>query len=259
MNLVINGGEAIGEKQGTVSVSLETAAMTSDELAVYGRITNTRLSEGTYVKLDVSDNGVGMNHETINKIFDPFFTTKFTGRGLGLSAVLGIIRGHEGGITLESTECRGTTFRIVLPACPAPKRYESTAPDDAARTHPISTTVLVIDDEPDVATTAKEMLEMGTYQTLVATNPVDGVELFRQSHARVGLVLLDLTMPEMSGKEGVEALQAIDPAVRIIISSGYTEEEVAKRIGALSVAAFIQKPYRLSSFLSIVDNVLRGT
>ncbi len=120
MNLTINSGEAIGDRQGIVSVILAEAAFGRDELVPYGKLTNANLMEGRYGLIEVSDNGSGMSEETIHKIFDPFFTTKFTGRGLGLSAVLGIIRGHKGGIIVENRDGGGTTFRILLPAVTPP-------------------------------------------------------------------------------------------------------------------------------------------
>jgi two-component system, cell cycle sensor histidine kinase and response regulator CckA len=257
MNLIINGGEAIGERKGAVTVTLSQMMLTSGDLRPYGRITNTALKQGQYALLEVSDTGVGMSRETMDKIFDPFFTTKFTGRGLGLSAVMGIIRGHEGGIMMESTEGAGTTFRIALPICTAPIAIDDRLEEDSPSEAPLTTTVLIIDDEAEIAEIAKEMLEVADYTTIVSLNPLEAIEVYRKQRSSIGLVLLDLTMPEMSGKEVVETLQAIDPAVRIIISSGYTEEEVAKKIGALKAAAFIQKPYRLQSLLGLVKDVMQ--
>ncbi|HLP14838.1 MAG TPA: response regulator, partial [Bacteroidota bacterium] len=257
MNLIINGGDAIGEAQGVVSVTLETCVMDADELAPYGRIANTVLPSGAYACLEVRDNGIGMSRETMRKIFDPFFTTKFTGRGLGLSAVLGILQGHKGGLIVDSTEGKGTMFRLILPLCDAPDSGNQPSSEEIAPPALATTTILVIDDEADIAEMAQEILETAEYQVLVSLNPVEGVALFAREWSRIGLVLLDLTMPEMSGKEVVEKLQAILPDVKIIISSGYTQEEVAKRIGSLKVSAFIHKPYRLNALLSVVENVLR--
>ena len=157
----------------------------------------------------------------------------------------------------DQREGEGTTFRIILPLCTAPESVAEVTAEENISGPGTATTVLVIDDEADIASTAEEMLQSGNYKTVVRLNPVEGIETYKHEGSEIGLVLLDLTMPEMSGKEVVEALQAIEPAVKIIISSGYTEDEVAKRIGSLKVSAFIQKPYHLNALLSLVDNVLR--
>ncbi len=257
MNLIINGGEAVGDKQGVVSVSLGNVSMGAEELVPYGKLTNVELNSGIYALLEVKDSGRGMSLETLGKIFDPFFTTKFTGRGLGLAAVLGIIQGHQGGITVESDEGVGTTFRVVLPTFPAPViAEEGETPDERFNT-PVTTTVLVIDDEADVIAMAQEILETEHYKVLAEMNPIKGIQLYKQRQTEVGVVLLDLTMPEMSGKEVVDALQAINPAVKIIISSGYSEDEVDKKIGRAKVSGFIQKPYRLQSLLALVQSVIK--
>ncbi len=257
MNMIINGGDAIGDRQGVVSVSVSAVHMTRDELVQYGDLTNIALTEGEYALLSVTDNGSGMSADVRNKIFDPFFTTKFTGRGLGLSAVLGIIRSHEGGLSIESAEGIGTTFRVLFPLLPSPLSASAASNGAAVLPASATTTVLVIDDEEDVATTAQEMLVTGKYSTLIALNPVKGIELYRTRHSDIGVVLLDLTMPEMSGKEVVDALRMIDPDVRIIISSGYTEDDVAKRIQTAAISGFIQKPYRMQTLLALVESVVR--
>ncbi len=257
MNLIINGGEAIGDRPGVVSITLSAVALGIDQLAHFGRIAHTTLHEGVYASLEVSDSGVGMSQETLMKIFDPFFTTKFTGRGLGLSAMLGIVQGHKGGITVESTEGEGTTFRIVLPsvAPPAPVK-EPAGVETPSKT--LAATILVIDDEQNIATMAQEILEMENYTSLIELNPLRGIELYAQRKSEIGAVLLDLTMPEMSGKEVVDALRAINPGVKIIITSGYSQDEVTKKIDMASVSGFIQKPYRMQSLLTIVQRVLTG-
>ncbi len=256
MNLIINGGEAIGDRQGMVTVTLTAVTLGRDELLPFGRLTNSTLDEGRYALLVVTDTGSGMSRDTINKIFDPFFTTKFTGRGLGLSAVLGIIQGHKGGISVESIEGAGTAFRIVLPVVPSPNPGEESVLVERSKEPAAGTMILVVDDEEDVAAMAKEMLEAGHYRASFELLPARGIEFYRQHRSEIGMVLVDLTMPEMSGKEVVEALHAIDPDVKVIITSGYSEEDVTRKIGNAKVSAFIQKPYRLQSLLSIVHTVM---
>ncbi len=258
MNLIINGGDAIGEKQGIVSVTLTAVSLVRAELDHYSTLIGTSLSDGNYALLEVSDNGMGMSRETMNRIFDPFFTTKFTGRGLGLAAVLGIIRGHQGGITVTSKENEGTTFRVILPCGTT---SEASVELHLAPVSPpparVTTTILVIEDEQAIAELAKDILEAGNHTVTIALNPILGVELYRQHRLTIGLVLLDLTMPEMSGKEVMEALRAIDPQVKIILTSGYSAEVAIQTLGALHVSAFIQKPYRMETLLSMVRGALQ--
>jgi PAS domain S-box-containing protein len=258
MNLIVNGADAIGEKQGTVAVSLSSIDLGKDELTQYGKLTNTVLKEGRYALLEVRDNGIGMKPETMRHIFDPFFTTKFIGRGLGLSAVLGIIRGHDGGIAVDSVEGEGATFRVILPVAPIPEPEPEPAAKAEESLHGshTPTTVLVIDDEEDVAAMAKEILETEDYTVMIELNPIRGIEMYKQHRSEIGAVLLDMTMPEMSGKDVVEALRAIDPGVKIIISSGYSESEVQKQIGMGKVSGFIQKPYPLQLLVTKVQSVM---
>jgi two-component system, cell cycle sensor histidine kinase and response regulator CckA len=255
MNLIINGGESIGDRQGVVSISLTESEMNEAELSSYRRLTNIQLSAGRYACLEVRDTGIGMSRETLAKMFDPFFTTKFTGRGLGLSAVLGIIQGHKGGIIVESTEGSGTTLRVILPALAASVTAEA-PPSDRPPLQKVSTTILVIDDEEDLASIAQEMLEAGKFKALIELNPLHGIEFYKQHQSEIGVVLLDLTMPEMPGKDVADALMTINPQVKIIISSGYSEQEMAKKIGNVKVTGFIQKPYRMESLLALMRKLL---
>jgi signal transduction histidine kinase/CheY-like chemotaxis protein len=257
MNLITNGSEALEERHGIVSIRLSAVTMSTAELVPYGRLLGSVLKPGEYAVLEVSDNGIGMSTEMQKKIFDPFFTTKFLGRGLGLSAVLGIIRGHEGGIAIESAVGAGTTFRVLLPTQPAPPHSSAPAPRAATTTsEPIKTTVLVIDDELEVASATGEMLETADYRSVIEIDPRRGIEVYKRLHAEIGLVLLDLTMPELTGREVAVALEAIDPEVKIIISSGYSEDEGSKQMGDTKYSGFIQKPYTLQSLAAIVGSVL---
>ena len=256
MNLIINGGEAIGNRNGIVSVSMSAVTMCSEELLPYGRLTNSTLKPGTYALLEVADNGSGMNRDVLAKIFEPFYTTKFTGRGLGLSAVLGIINGHRGGITVESREGEGTTFRVLLPACVPPKA-EAELPAECGHPFPaVTTTVLIIDDDANIASIAGEIVEAGQYKAIIELNPLLAIDTYKHHRCDIGLVLLDLTMPEMSGKEVVLALKTINPNIKIIISSGYSEAEMQKVIGPGNVAGFIEKPYRMQALLNLVQRVM---
>ena len=195
-----------------------------------------------------------MTPETIEKIFDPFFTTKFTGRGLGLAAVLGIVRGHRGAIKVYSTPGQGTTFKILLPAAGqhVVKAEEVSVAPATAR----GETVLVVDDEQIVRRTAKTMLEGYGYSVVLAENGREAVELYRVLADKIALILLDMTMPLMGGEETLRELKTIRPDVRVLLSSGYNEVEAVRRFTGKGLAGFIQKPYSAIALTEKVRSVL---
>jgi PAS domain S-box-containing protein len=255
-NLCINSTEAIAGNHGMITVTLSEATMTHDDLLPYERIMKSPLDAGDYAVLTVKDTGAGMSRETMDKMFDPFFTTKFTGRGLGLSAVFGIINGHKGGIVVESEEGAGTVFHIILPIIA--RRHTATDPA-LTPTHvvsPAAAAILVIDDDEDHAGMARDMLVLGKYTAYVERSPVQGIEFFEQHQSEIGLVLVDLTMPELSGKEVVRRLKQIHPEVRIIVTTGYEQADTARRLGNETVSGYIQKPYRVKELLDVVHTVL---
>ncbi|MGK2858640.1 MAG: AAA family ATPase [Thermoanaerobaculia bacterium] len=257
MNLIMNAGEAIGEKQGAVSVEVSRVSMRREELSRYETRTGSTLAEGTYALLTVTDSGAGMDRETVERIFDPFFSTKFIGRGLGLAAVLGIVRGHDGGLTVESQEGSGTTFRVLLPSVGAPVISEETPPIEPRPAGTEPATILIIDDEDYIVSMMSDVLELGSYRTLTATDPVIGVKLYEEQWRTIDLVILDYSMPKMNGKEVLIELRKINPEVRVILSSGYSDEELAHLMGDGRPLAVIQKPQTADEILSIVDRVLR--
>ncbi len=255
MNLVINGAEAIGENRvGTVSVRTSLRELSPDEAGALFKSEPT--APGTYIQLEVSDTGEGMDEATKARIFDPFFTTKFMGRGLGLAAVQGIVRRHRGAIAVHSMPGRGTSFRILLPvngrqATRVEKRQEGAnliAPGSVA---------LVIDDEQVVLKIAQDVLSRRGMRVLTADNGKSGVEIFREHHSIVSVVLLDLKMPVMGGDEAFPLLHQINPDVPIILSSGFDEREVTQRFGDRKPAGFLQKPYTSQRLISAVAAVLR--
>jgi len=240
MNLVINGAEAIGpQENGTVLVT--TGAQLVDEHYLLTTLGDaSALAIGTYVSLEVHDTGCGMDEATLNRIFDPFFTTKFTGRGLGLAAVQGIVRGHKGTMKVYSRPGAGTTFKVLFPATDQPSPPKKTGPP---LTVPKNELVMVIDDEEIIRRTAKSMLERFGYTVVVAENGKEGIELFQVLAEKVTAVLLDMTMPIMNGEEAFSQLKAIKPDVKVILSSGYNEVEAVRRFTGKGLAGFIQKPY----------------
>jgi PAS domain S-box-containing protein len=240
-NLVLNAGEALGERAGTVTVETGVRDLPAGAPAEppFGR-----LAPGRYVFAVVTDTGAGMDPATRARIFDPFFTTKFTGRGLGLAAALGIARAHHGAIRVESAPGRGSRFEVLLPAVETrvfhmPAAGQIEGPDARPRT----TTILVVDDEEVVRRTTSAMLERRGYRVLLAENGQQAIELLRQRPKEVSLILLDLAMPVMGGEEAVRFLHAIRHDVPILISSGYSESEVARRFSATRVAGYVRKPY----------------
>ena len=254
MNLVTNASEAIGEESGLSSIRTSTIQC---ERAFLERVQlEPPLSEGRYVCLEVSDTGCGMDEETKAKVFEPFFTTKFTGRGLGLAAVQGIVRGHKGAIWIESQPGVGTTVKVLFPALD--QRLEPSQPRARPDSHwRGGGIVLVVDDDEmirDLATTALEQLG---FSTLEAEDGAEAVALFRERHAEIKCVLLDLMMPNMGGAEAFEELRKIRAEVPVILSSGYSEEKSTEQLGG-RLAGFLQKPYRLAALKQKLQEVLGG-
>jgi signal transduction histidine kinase/CheY-like chemotaxis protein len=249
MNLTINAAEAIPAEavgQVVVSTGLRHFSQPPDpQNFIAGEI-----RPGAYVSLLVSDNGSGMDEATRTRIFDPFFTTKFTGRGLGLAAVLGIVGGHSGALKVISEPGKGSCFEALFPAAPdlAEETVEPTPrPAEKART---SRKILVIDDEITVRRTAKLALERHGYEAVLAENGREGIEIFRVLEGKISAVLLDLTMPGMNGHEVLKRLQTIRPDVRVVLSSGFDESEVVQQFSGKGLAGFLQKPYTVDALIN---------
>ncbi|RMH52058.1 MAG: response regulator [Zetaproteobacteria bacterium] len=256
MNLVINGAEAIGtENSGIISVETGVEELDADALAKM--VEGARLQPGCYVFLEVADTGCGMDEETQERIFEPFFTTKFTGRGLGMSAVLGIVRGHHGALRVHSELGRGTTFRMVLPATeetPSADKAATGAQKEAAWRG--GGTVLVVDDEESIREAAAMMLEDAGFRTITAADGEEGVAQFRRHREAIDLVLLDMTMPRMDGRACCDAIRAIDPQAAILLSSGYSEEEATRLFADRTISGFVQKPYTPQRLVAAVRRLM---
>ncbi|MCA1827505.1 MAG: ATP-binding protein [Myxococcales bacterium] len=251
MNLVLNAAEAIGERDGDVTVGLgeeEVGAEGGGDLV--GR---ERLADGRYVRLTVSDTGTGMDEKVRSRIFDPFFTTKSTGRGLGLAAVLGIVRGHGGALRIDSTPGRGTRFDVLLPAAGARAYPAKSGEPSASRGRG---TILVIDDEEHVRVATARLLSAMGYDVLEASDGEQGAEIFKLRGGTVNAVVLDLTMPHLSGEETLALLRTIDPAVRVVFFSGYAENELAERLEPLHPAAVLHKPFTRQQLAAAVEAAL---
>ncbi len=241
MNLVINAGEAIGENPGTIVIATGVTHVDRDDLAEAQSGDDT--AEGEYVFLEVSDSGVGMDAETRARIFDPFFTTKFTGRGLGLASVLGIVRGHRGGLKVYSEVGKGTAFKVLLPIAAAPGTPVETAADPGAWSG--QGMVLIIDDEQSIRSVAARMLMRLGFQVVEAADGASALEIVRAPPAPLTAALLDLTMPGLSGEETLRRLRRLDNNLPVILMSGYNERDVLDRFVGREPAGFLQKPFKL--------------
>ena len=252
LNLITNAAEAIGTKTGCIRVSTGEVRLDEDPgLRLPG---GDPLAPGSYATLEVSDTGAGMAPEIRASIFDPFFTTKATGRGLGLAALLGILRGHRGGIQIESALGKGTTFRLFFPL-----RATALHPTEAAA-HPapleLSGEVLVADDEPIVLDAGCALLESMGFTVITAEDGEAAIARFLEHLDRLRLVILDQTMPRMSGADAFRAIRRLRPDLPVILSSGYSEEEVGDALQAEGLDGFLQKPYRLADLEGVVRRVL---
>jgi PAS domain S-box-containing protein len=250
MNLVINGAEAIGPAGGRVIVSTRLTEL--DGTFARDSLAGNNIEPGQFVLLEVHDTGAGMDEDTLARIFDPFFTTKFTGRGLGLAAVLGIVRGHRGAIKVYSNPGKGTTFKVFFPIASGQVLPKPVTPVFDYRGN---ATVLVVDDEAVVQKLARSTLERYGYHVLTASNGKEALDAIGSNGNKIALVLLDMTMPIMSGEETLAKLKTLRPFVKVIASSGYNEIEALRRFGE-GVAAFLQKPYRASQLVEKVKLTL---
>ncbi|OGV76056.1 MAG: hypothetical protein A3K19_02400 [Lentisphaerae bacterium RIFOXYB12_FULL_65_16] len=258
MNLVTNASEALGDKAGQIVVRTEVH---DADLAYLSRSrTEEKPPPGRFVVLEVTDTGCGMDEATQERLFDPFFTTKFTGRGLGMCVVMGIVSGHKGAITVDSALGRGTTVRVLFPAGEAKAAAQPAAPTAEATPAPEgegrAATVLVVDDEDMVRCVCKEMVEALGYTVITARDGQDGVDTFRQHAGQIDGVILDVSMPRMDGLQALAELRRVRPDVRVILSSGYAEHEAARRFAGSGSVAFIHKPYVLNTLRQTLRRVL---
>jgi len=251
MNLVSNAAEAIGTDGGFVT--LATGALECDHDFLNSTWLRQDLPAGTYVFIEVQDTGCGITAEVQQRLFDPFFSTKFTGRGLGLAAVLGIVRGHKGSIKVESTVGKGSTFRIYLPALPV-ETVKLEIKDPVKKLWHGSGTILLVDDEETVRALSQQMLERLGFDCLTAANGVEALRVFQANSEKISAVLLDLSMPYMDGEQAFYKLQHLKPDVRVVMSSGYNLRNIAQRFQGKGLAGFIHKPYEMD----MLSETLRG-
>lgn len=240
MNLVMNASEAMGDGSGLITVSTHTRQADRKYLSDLAGAQD--LTPGNYVVLEIADNGCGMSPEVKARIFEPFFTTKFTGRGLGLAAVLGIVQGHRGALKVESQAGCGSTFTLLLPAA-GPPTGETNLVRRKVQPWRGTGTVLVIDDEAGVRMVATRMLKALGFEVLTASDGEQGLEIYRANADRVDAVLLDLTMPRTGGEETFHAIRSVRADACVVLMSGFSEQEAAARFIGTGLAGFVQKPF----------------
>jgi PAS domain S-box-containing protein len=251
LNLVTNAVEALPGPGGRITVTTGARPCGPKDWAETYR--GADLPEGLYVLLEVRDNGRGMDAETMGRIFDPFFTTKFTGRGLGLAAVLGIVRGHRGAIQVVSAPGQGATFRVFLPA------FEAAAPADVPTAGSGAGKVLVVDDDAMVRGVTVSALRSAGLDVLSAGGGREAVAVMQAQGAEIGLVLLDLVMPGTGGDETLRELRRLRPGLRVLLVSGCTEKEATTRFAGQGLAGFVQKPWRVPDLVGRVRRLLGVT
>jgi CheY-like chemotaxis protein len=258
MNLITNASDALKGYSGTVRVATREIEISRDVLGSY-QLGDT-IEPGRYVCLEVTDSGAGMDEDVAARIFDPFFTTKFTGRGLGLSAVLGIVRAHHGAIRVESKPGLGTTIRLLLPPSRVPSDDRQIGLE-GLRVGPAwrgSGTVLIADDEPPVLRVLSRTLERAGFDVVTATNGREALERFTERGGDFVAVILDMTMPEQGGRETLVALRRAGADVPIILSSGYSADEASAEFEGDQPDGFIQKPYATSALLATLESLIEG-
>jgi two-component system cell cycle sensor histidine kinase/response regulator CckA len=254
MNLVINASEALGEASGDIRLS---TSLGRPAPAPGGILHSFDLPAGDCLCLEIADTGEGMSPATLARIFDPFFTTKFAGRGLGLAAVLGIVRAHHGALAVESTLQQGSLFRLYFPTSVAPvKRTTDTAPATPLAPPRPGATILIAEDESVVLATADALLRHHGYKTVLAADGHEAVHQFRAQPRGFSAVLLDLTMPGLDGAEVLRVMRALNPEVRVLVMSGYSEQDIFSRLRGQGEVPVMRKPFTQETLLTRVAELI---
>lgn len=262
MNLITNASESIVEQPG--NVRLTTVTQFCDSVFLESSLLDDKPEPGRYVLLEVRDNGCGMNKDILKRIFDPFFTTKFTGRGLGMSAVMGIMKAHGGALFVESEPGVGTTFRAIFPAVDSVSTVHSDlfvpslSEEKTTLKSPLPAVALVVDDEKSVLKICTTMVEFCGYLVITACDGIDAVTKFREHADKINVVIMDLTMPNMDGITAMREIYGIKPDARIILASGFSKEDLDERITGQPPAGLISKPYSLKELEVEIRRVMQS-
>ena len=260
INILNNASEAIADNDGQITV--KTGVIDCDETCLNRSQLDKKPKPGPFVFLEVSDTGCGMDAETLRRVLDPFFTTKFIGRGLGMAEVMGIVKGHDGAIIVDSEVGKGSTIRVLFPVfqktcCPLNKTERVAEPHSSAAGSPSrKKTILVVEDEEMIRELVVSRLKVLGYDTMQASDGVEGIGVFRDGADKIDLVILDYVMPRMNGIEVFEELILIKPDVKVIISSGYSEDVVLERLTGPRPAGILQKPYKMEDLRSVLGGML---
>jgi CheY-like chemotaxis protein len=263
MNLITNASDAIGDQVGVITVI--TGIDSCDETYLSRSRTEQKPEAGMFVWIEVRDTGCGMDEETRHRLFEPFFTTKFTGRGLGMSAVLGIVQGHGGALIIDSEAGKGTIMRVLFPAVQI--KADNTSEDQqvtlAAKSDVeevrFSGTVLVVDDEEMIRVLCDAILSRLGFRVIQAVDGEEAIRVFQAHASEISAVILDLTMPLMDGATAFKKMLQIKPDVKVIMSSGYSEHDATKDFSGQHPAGFLQKPYQLRTLKVELERVLRNS
>jgi two-component system cell cycle sensor histidine kinase/response regulator CckA len=256
MNLVMNASDALPASGGAIDIRVHPLKVRSPQAAP--EFGHGELKAGAYVLIEVRDEGCGMSRETLTRMFDPFFTTKFTGRGLGLSAVLGILKSHDGAVRVSSVEGQGTSFRLFFPAATPERAGAAALPDPTvAKERSERGVALVVDDEPLVADTVASMLRHLSFEVLIAADGDAALATFRANPNRIGLVFVDFTMPGIDGLETSRRIRDVDPEARIVLMSGYSESEAARRFAENSIDGYLAKPFKVGDLREMLRTIRR--
>ena len=253
MNLVINASDALGEAAGDIAI--ETRRITADRALLGAAVVGKDVPEDDYVMMEVRDTGCGMSEETRARIFDPFFTTKFTGRGLGLAAVLGIVRSHHGALLVDSAMDEGTIFRVLFPIAEGEVATASPA-NEAADRWKSHGTILVVDDEAPIRTAAADVLEEFGFTVQTATDGAAALEMLARSRPEIRLMLTDLTMPRMNGFDLARETARLYPDLPVLVMSGFSADAAAERFAQVPIRGFLQKPFTMQMLAKAVRGIL---
>ncbi len=258
VNIVTNASEAIAESSGTIVI--RTGTLLADAACIATMRFTEGHQPGTYSFLEITDSGAGFENDMVDKIFDPFFTTKFTGRGLGLAAVLGIVRAHKGAISVTSTPEKGTTFIVIFPAIEAQATVDALPlVDEVVRERPCGGGVLLVDDEEMVRELGMHILQGSGYTVFLAVDGDDALSVFESQKDNIDVILLDVMLPSKDGLDVSVALKPLCEKIPIVLCSGYTRREVERRYPGIEFSAFLKKPFSADTMRQVIEDVLSSS
>jgi PAS domain S-box-containing protein len=255
MNLITNASDALEDRVGSIHVRTGTQYADDTLANLYGPVP---LAAGHYAYLEVADDGCGMNDETRARLFEPFFTTRFTGRGLGLSAVQGIVRGHGGGITMQTALGQGTRIKVLLPCSDRPAVTLTRSKAEPVDEWSGSGLALLVDDDARVRTVTEHLLRSLGFDVCAFGTGVEAIREFERRGDEIRIVILDVTMPDLSGEQILRELRRLRRDTPVLLCSGYSQEELSQRFTPEDMAAFLQKPYPFDSFRGRLRDLVEG-